>query len=55
MVISNIQIKQFEGKGDKALALIKLQCANVNVLDKDTFHHLFTNIRIKTMKVPQAT
>jgi hypothetical protein len=40
-------IKQHEGRGDKALALLKLQCANVNALDKDYFHQLFTSIRIK--------
>jgi hypothetical protein len=40
-------IKPLEGKGDKALELIKLQCANVNALDKHHFHHLFTSIRIK--------
>ncbi len=40
-------IKQFKGKGDKALELVKLQCANVNALDKHHFHHLFTSIRIK--------
>ncbi len=40
-------IKPLEGKWDKALELIKLQCANVNALDKHHFHHLFTSIRIK--------
>jgi hypothetical protein len=40
-------IKSNEGRGDKALALIKLQCANVNAFNKDFFHHLFTRIQIK--------
>jgi hypothetical protein len=40
-------IKQFEGKGDKSLELLKSQCANINALYKDHFHHLFTSIRIR--------
>lgn len=40
-------IKQFEGYGDKALAFIKCQCANISAMDKHFFHRLFTSIRIK--------
>jgi hypothetical protein len=32
------------GKGDKALELIKMQCANIEALDKHHFHHLFTTL-----------
>jgi hypothetical protein len=40
-------IKQLDGRVDKASALIKLQCASMNALDKDHFHHIFTSISIK--------
>jgi hypothetical protein len=40
-------IKQFEGRGDKALSLLKMQCAHINPLDNHYFHQLFTSLRIK--------
>lgn len=40
-------IKKFEGYGDKALAFIKTQCANINAEDTHHYHHIFTTMRIK--------
>jgi len=40
-------IKQFEGYGDKALAFIKTQCADINPEDTHHYHHVFTTLRIK--------
>jgi hypothetical protein len=40
-------IKQFERHGDKALAFVKTQCANVSALDKNYFHNMLTTMRIK--------
>jgi hypothetical protein len=40
-------IRHFAGQGDKALAFIQSQCANVSNEDKSHFHHAFTTLRIK--------
>jgi hypothetical protein len=40
-------VKQFEGFGDKALASIKIQCANINAEDTHHYHHMFTSLHIK--------
>jgi hypothetical protein len=40
-------IKQFEGYGDKALAFIKTQCADISPEDTYHYHHVFTTLRIK--------
>jgi hypothetical protein len=41
-------IRHFSGHGDKALAFIKSQCANISTEDKLHFHHAFTTLRIKS-------
>lgn len=41
------EIHHFNGYGDKALAFIKTQCANISNKDKDYFHHAFSTLRIK--------
>jgi hypothetical protein len=43
-------IKKFEGYGDKALAFIKTQCANISAEDTHHYHHIFTTMRIKDNK-----
>jgi uncharacterized protein YdcH (DUF465 family) len=40
-------IRHFAGQGDKALAFIQSQCANISNEDKSHFHHAFTTLRIK--------
>jgi hypothetical protein len=40
-------IKQFEGHGDKALAFIQRQCADISAMEKHYFHQVFTSIRIE--------
>jgi hypothetical protein len=40
-------VKQFEGFGDKALASIKIQCANISAEDTHHYHHMFTSLHIK--------
>jgi len=40
-------IPHFSGHGDKALAFIRSQCANISTEDKAHFHHAFTTLRIK--------
>jgi len=35
-----------EGKGDKALDIIKNQCAHLGAADKHHYHHLFTTLHI---------
>jgi hypothetical protein len=40
-------IRHFAGQGDKALAFIQTQCANVSNEDKAHFHYAFSTLRIK--------
>jgi hypothetical protein len=40
-------IKKFKGYGDKALAFIKTQCANISAEDTHHYHHAFTTMQIK--------
>ena len=40
-------IKKFKGYGDKALAFIKTQCANISTEDTHHYHHAFITMQIK--------
>jgi len=40
-------IQRHQDRGDKALALLQSYCASCTIVDKNHFHHEFTNLRLQ--------